>query len=163
MPFSFKIKASTVYEGRNSLAYAFFTDKPYIKSKSLLIRNGGNCDYNYRVRDAFLQKLVLTSGIDMDAQDYQPVAHYLNGVYKGVLNMREPNNKHFVYSNYGLDEEDIDLFVIDNDTGYVQKCGTHEALGELYKLSQSAENDEVYEQIEKNSGVVTNDWNPFEH
>lgn len=149
MPFSFKIKASKVYEGRNSLDYPFFKDKPYIKSKSLLIRNGGNCDYNYRVRDAFLQKLVLTSGIDMDAQDYQPVAHYLNGVYKGVLNMREPNNKHFVYSNYGLDEEDIDLFVIDNDTGYVQKCGTHDALGELYKLSQSAENDEVYEQIEK--------------
>lgn len=149
MPFSFKIKASKTYESRNSLDYPFFKDKPYNKSKALLIRNGGNCDYNYRVRDAFLQKLVLTSGIDMDAQDYQPVAHYLNGIYKGVLNMREPNNKHFIYSNYGLDEEDIDLFVIDNDTGYVQKCGTHDALGELYKLSQSAENDDVYEQIEK--------------
>ncbi|MBQ7682869.1 MAG: CotH kinase family protein, partial [Bacteroidaceae bacterium] len=149
MPYSFKIHAAKVYEGRNSLDYPFFEDKPYIKSKALLIRNGGNCDYNYRVRDAFLQKLVLTSGIDIDAQDYQPVAHYLNGVYKGVLNMREPNNKHFIYSNYGLDEEEIDLFVIDNDTGYVQKCGTHDALGELLELSKHAADDSVYTQIEK--------------
>ncbi len=149
MPFSFKIHAAKIYEGRNSLDYPFFEDKPYIKSKALLMRNGGNCDFNERVRDAFLQKLVLSSGIDIDAQDYQPVAHYLNGVYKGVLNLREPNNKHFVYSNYGLDEEEIDLFVIDNDTGYVQKCGTHDALGELYELSKTAADDETYRKIEK--------------
>ena len=149
MPFSFKIHAAKIYEGRNSMDFPFFEDKPYIKSKALLMRNGGNCDYYQRVRDAFLQKLVLTSGIDIDAQDYQPVAHYLNGVYKGVLNLREPNNKHFVYSNYGLDEEEIDLFVIDNDTGYVQKCGTHDALGELYELSKTAEVEETYKKIEQ--------------
>lgn len=149
MPFSFKIHAAKIYEGRNSMDYPFFEDKPYIKSKALLMRNGGNCDYQQRVRDAFLQKLVLSSGIDMDAQDYQPVAHYLNDVYKGVLNLREPNNKHFVFSNYGLDEEEIDMFVIDNDTGYVQKCGTHDALGELYELSKTAEDDETYRRIER--------------
>ena len=30
-----------------------------------------------------------------------------------MLNMREPNNKHFVYSNYGWDDEEIDLFEMD--------------------------------------------------
>lgn len=146
-PYSFKIHSAKQYEGQSTMDYPFFHDKPYNKTKMLLLRNGGNCDYNYRMRDAFLQKLILSSGLDIDAQDYQPVVHYINGIYKGTLNLREPNNKHFIYSNYGLDEDEIDLFVIDNDTGYVQKSGTHESLQRWYDLSKTADKDKTYEEI----------------
>lgn len=146
-PYTFKIHASKSYEMQNSLNYPFFKDKPYLKHKTLLFRNGGN-DCNCRVKDAFLQKLLLTSGMDVDAQDYQPVAHYINGVYKGTINMREPNNKHFVYANYGLDEDEIDMLEIDVDSGYVQKCGTKQAFERLYELSKSAQNRSVYQEIE---------------
>lgn len=147
-PFSFKIHAAKVYEGNNSLDYPFFKDKSYNKYKMLQIRNGGN-ESSGRVTDAFLQKLALTSGLNIDAQDYQPVAHYINGVYKGVINMREPNNKHFVEANYGLDEDEIDLFEIDADSGYVQKCGTREAFERWYALSKTASDGTSYEEIEK--------------
>ncbi len=146
-PYSFKIHSDAQYEGENTMDYPFFHDKPYNKTKMLLLRNGGNCDYYYRMRDAFIQKLILTSGMDIDAQDYQPVVHYINGVYRGTLNLREPNNKHFVYSNYGMDDDEIDLFVIDNDTGYVQKNGTHEALQRWYDLSKEAADAKTYEAI----------------
>ncbi len=146
-PYSFKIHSARQYEGKGTMDYPFFPDKPYCKTKMLLVRNGGNCDYYYRMRDAFLQKLVLSSGIDIDAQDYQPVVHYINGEYKGTLNLREPNNKHYIYANFGLDEEDIDFFAIDNDSGYVQKCGTHDALQQWYDLSKNARDEAVYDTI----------------
>ena len=147
-PYSFKIHASKIYEGNNSFNYPFFRDKYHNKYKTLQIRNGGN--YNSgRVKDAFLQKLALTSDLNIDAQEYQPVAHYINGVYKGVINLREPNNKYFVEANYGLDEDEIDLFEIDSDSGYVQKCGTREAYERWYNLSKTASNRKSYEEIEK--------------
>lgn len=63
--------------------------------------------------------------------------------------MREPSNKHFVYANYGLDDDEIDFFEIDSDTGYVQKCGTREAFEKWYELSKKAGNDNAYNEILK--------------
>lgn len=147
-PYAFKIKAKKQYEGKNSLDYPFFQGKPFNKNKCLLMRNGaGGGDSYGRVKDAFLQKLLITSGMDVDAQEYQPVAHYINGLYRGVINMMEPSNKHYVYANYGLDEEDIDFFEIDSDSGYVQKCGTREAFEKWYKLSKTAGNEDTYDKI----------------
>ncbi len=145
-PYSFKINATKLYEGQNTLDYQFFDSKPYQRTKSLQIRNGGN-DNSCRVRDPFLQELIRTSGVDLDCQAYTPVCHYINGVYKGVINLREPNNNKFVYANYGLDKEEIDLFEIDADSGYCQLNGTREAFEKWYKLSKTASNASSYEQI----------------
>ena len=145
-PMSFKLRASKDFDGQNTLDYAFFADKPYLQHKALQFRNGGN-DYNCRIFDAALQSLVRTSGMDMDLQDYRPVAHYINGRFMGTINMREPNNKHNVYANHGLKEEDIDMFEIDCDSCYVQMCGTRDAWEELLELSALASDELVYEQI----------------
>ena len=101
LPHSFKLKAAKVYEGRNSLNYQFFAGKPYLKHKTLQIRNGGN-DNNCRIQDAALQTIISTSGIDIDGQSYLPTMHFINGEYKGVINMREPNNKHFAYARFRI-------------------------------------------------------------
>ncbi len=146
-PYCFKIHAAKQYEGRNTLNYAFFDGKPHNRYKTLQIRNGGTVATGGRVKDAFLQKLVLTTQLNIDAQDYLPVMHYINGVYQGVINVREPSNKHFVYANYGLDEEDIDMFEIDADSGYVQKCGTKEAYLRLHTLSTKAADESTYKEI----------------
>lgn len=148
VPYSFKIHAKKVYEFNKTLDYPFFSAKPFIKHKTLQIRNGGN-DTKCRVLDPFLQQIVGSSGLDVDYQEYQPVAHYINGIYKGVINMREPNNKHHVYANYGLDEEEIDLFEMDADSGYVQLCGTDEAWKQLLKLSRFSPSDAYYEKIKQ--------------
>ncbi|MBP1530541.1 MAG: CotH kinase family protein [Bacteroidaceae bacterium] len=145
-PMAFKIKANKQYELQNFLPYQFFTDKPYLKHKTLQIRNGGN-DNTCRIKDPALQEIVRRSGLDIDYQAYQPVMHYINGRYAGVINMREPNNKHFVYANYGLDDNEIDQFEISPDSGYVQKCGTKESLQRWYSLAEDCEDDAVYDEI----------------
>ena len=76
--------------------------------------------------------------------------HYINGRYAGVINVREPNNKHFVYANYGLDDNEIDQFEISPDSGYVQKCGTYESMQRWYDLAaQCGTSQEAYEELKQ--------------
>ena len=147
-PYSFKIKANKLYELQNTLPYQFFPEKPYRKHKTLQIRNGGN-DTSCRIKDPALQEIVFRSGIDIDCQGYQPVMHYINGRYAGVINVREPNNKHYVYANYGLDDDEIDQFEMSPDSGYVQKCGTYESMQRWYNLAKNCADDETYDEIKK--------------
>ncbi len=147
-PHSFKLKATKTYYGLNSFDYQFFTEKPYLKHKTLQIRNGGN-DYTTRIKDAALQQLVARSGMNVEYQSWQPVHVYINGEAYAVLNMREPNNKHYGYSNYGIDTDLMDQFEISPDSGYVQKEGTAEAYEKLYTLSASAADETTYNEIKK--------------
>lgn len=145
-PHSFKLKAAKIYEGRNSMNYTFFDDKQYLKHKTLQIRNGGN-DTGSRIKDPALQEIVRQSGLDIDCQAYQPIVHFINGQYKGMLNMREPNNKHFAYANYGYDSDEVDQFEMSPDSGYCQKEGTKDSFLKWHELSANAADPEVYSEI----------------
>ena len=145
-PHSFKLKAAKIYEGLNSIDYPFFEEKPYLKHKTLQIRNGGN-DTQCRIKDAALQAIVHSSGLDVEGQSTQPVMHFINGEYKGMLNMREPNNKHYAYANWGIDTDEMDQFEMSPDSGYVQMEGTREAFLEWYELSKDAADESTYEDI----------------
>ena len=145
-PHSFKLKGNKVFGTPKTLDYPFFAEKPYIRNRTLQIRNGGNDNW-CRIKDGALETMILRSGIDLDAQSYNPVVHYINGKYIGVINMREPNNKHFVFANRGWDDDIIDLFEMDADSGYVQKCGTREAFERLYQLSARVNEPGVYDEI----------------
>ncbi len=147
-PHSFKLKANKKYGQGKRLKYPFFKAKPDIKNKTLQLRNGGN-DYRCRIKDAAIATIVQRSGIDIDLQSYQPIAHYINGDYKGLLNMREPNNKHYVYANYGWDDDEIDLFEMEPSIGYVQKCGTDSVFKRLYELSFHVNDSGCYDEIER--------------
>ena len=145
-PHSFKLKAGKIYEGLNSMDYPFFADKPHLKHKTLQIRNGGN-DYGCRIKDVALQEIVRRSGLDVEGQASQPVIHFINGEYKGMLNMREPNNKHYAYANWGIDTDEMDQFEMSPDSGYVQMEGDREAFLEWYELSKNAGDEYFYEEI----------------
>ncbi len=145
-PHSFKLKAAKLYEGKNFYDYPLFADKPYLKHKTLQIRNGGN-DTGSRIKDAALQEIVRTSGIDIDGQSYQPIHNFINGEYIGMLNMREPNNKHFAYANYGYDSEEIDQFEMSPDSGYCQMEGTKDSFLKWYDLSANAADPDTYAEI----------------
>ena len=146
-PHSFKLKGSKELGGDKNLLYPFFNQKPYIRNRTLQVRNGGN-DTSCRIKDGALQYLLQSSGINIDCQSYEPVHEFINGWYFGVLNIREPNNKHYVYANYGWDEDEIDQFEMSPDSGYVQKCGTPDAFLELVDvLSPDAANSDTYAEI----------------
>lgn len=147
-PHSFKLKGAKEYGGNKRLDYPFFTAKPFIRNRTLQIRNGGNDTYG-RFKDPALQTIIQTSGIDIDLQSFQPVHEFVNGQYIGVLNVREPNNKHYVFANYGWDDDEIDQFEMSPDSGYVQKCGTDEAFNLWYALSAKAADEATYNEIKQ--------------
>ena len=146
-PHSFKLKGTKEMGGNKNLPYPFFAQKPFIRNRTLQIRNGGN-DTDSRFKDPALQTIAQSSTLNLDCQSYQPVHEFVNGQYMGVLNNREPNNKHYVYANYGWDDDEIDQFEMSPDSGYVQRCGTDEAFVELVDvLSPDAANPETYQEI----------------
>ena len=151
LPKSFKLKANAVF-GESKYDYTFFKDKPYNRNKSILLRNGGNDNYNkYRLKDVSLQEIARLSGFKLNLQSVQPTHVFVNGEYIAMLNMREPSNKHWAYANLGTDNDMIDSFEMSVDSGYVQKSGTRDAFDYWYglttELANDPQNEEIYRKI----------------
>ena len=145
---SFRIKTDKRYEGVNVIDYPVFPSKIHNKYRCWQVRNGGN-DTQARIKDPAVQMIVIKSGFYVDCQDYQPAHVFLNGDYYGMLNIRESNNKHFAYSNYGIDFSDMDQFDLSN-AQYNQKMGDNKAWQQLLKLAANlaqTKSSETYSQI----------------
>ena len=147
---SFRLKGGKYYLGQNFLPYPFFSDKPYIKNKTIVVRNGGNNGYS-RFWDAGIHECIIKSGFNLDCQSWQPAHIFINGEYKFMFNVREPNNKNHAYANYGIDDEELDQFEINSVEGYVQKTGDDKAFRQWMslatELAYDPENEELYKQI----------------
>ena len=143
-PRSMKLKSNKIFDGQNHFDYAFFPQKPYIRSKVILLRNGGNDVWRSQARfmDPALTTIVQRSGIDLDVQSTVQVVEYINGKFRGVVNMREPNNDKFVYANFGYDDEEIDMF--ENNTF---KNGTDEVFKQLCNLAKRINDPGVYDEV----------------
>ena len=118
---------------KKRFSYEFFPDqKPGIDQfKSFALRDGGN-DFEYLYfRDLIIQR-TMGQNTDIDWQAGHTAVLYINGEYKGMLNIRERSNADYIYSNYnGL--EDIDMIEIghekvNNQDQYIEelKEGTKE-------------------------------------
>jgi len=146
-PRSFKLKADKLFDGKNSIDYVFFNQKPYIRNKALLVRNGGNDNWDNnrsRFMDPALQTVVDCSGIDIDLQSYQPVAEYVNGIFQGILNLREPTNKKYVETNHGYDDDNIDMF-----ENFEFKAGDAKVLNRIFQLGKQIYNSNAYEELKQ--------------
>ncbi|MBQ6062032.1 MAG: CotH kinase family protein [Prevotella sp.] len=108
-----QLKSQVVYAnkrfGKKRLSYEFFPEqRPGQKDfKSIILRNAGNdFDYLY-MRDAIIQRTMATH-TDLDWQAWQPTIVYINGTYKGILNIRERSTADNIFTNYDH-LEDIDM------------------------------------------------------
>lgn len=129
------LKSLVVYAnkrfGEKRLTYEFFPDEaPGLTDwKSIELRNSGNdFDYTY-FRDALIQR-VMGKHCDLDWQPWLPTAFFINGEYKGMLNIRSRSNEDHIYTFYN-GEEDINMF----ENWYELKSGTKdnfEAFTEFY-------------------------------
>lgn len=125
------LKSLAVYAhkrfGEKRLACELFPDdRPGVTDyKSVLLRNAGNDFDHLYMRDAIMQR-TLAWHTDLDHQAYRPAILYLNGQYRGLLNLRERSNDDNIHTNYdGL--EDIDMI---EKWNYVM-AGTNEAFCEF--------------------------------
>lgn len=112
---SLRLYARTEYGSGNTMNYPFFGELPargdstiHIESfRRLLLRNSGNDYYLTLYRDALMQSLA--SHLPVDVMGYNPVVHFLNGEYWGIINIRERFDQHYVASHYSLPSDDIAL------------------------------------------------------
>lgn len=107
------LKSMVIYAhkrfGNKIFDYEFFPDQKENSAnfKSLVLRNAGNDFSGLYLRDALVQN-VMGRNSDIDWQAWAPAVLYINGVYKGLINIRERSNEDNIYSNYG-GLETIDL------------------------------------------------------
>ncbi len=144
---SFKLKAGKLY-GAKYFSYPIFSQKPYIRNKAIIVRNGGN-DCECRIVDAAINEILSSSGFYIDCQVYQPSHVFINGKYQFMFNLRETTNKNYAYSNYGIDTDEIDQ--MEYSGGYSVKAGDDIAYKKLTNLcndlSSNPTDDDIWKQI----------------
>ena len=132
--------------GEKRFDYEFFPEqRPGITDyKSLLLRNAGNDFYETYMRDAVIQNTV-GNPMALDYQAGRPCVVFINGVYSGILNIRERSNEDNIATNYdGL--EDIDMF----ENWMEIKEGDPDAMKEMWDFFQQKGHtlDEYKERID---------------
>lgn len=147
---SLKIKANK-RSGNSKMKYDnFFPARDYKKYESLALRNGGN-GYSYvqpRFRDMFIQSLA--DGMNLDKQEAQPVAFYLNGAFYGMMILTERTNEDYVEHNYGLKEDEIDFLSVSAGYGYQCEAGTREAYDNMIEYARNNySSDDFYDELDK--------------
>ncbi len=115
--------------GTDRFDYIFFESKPDVAHKTLHLRNGGTGYIDVPFRDGLNQTFAVNMNIDYQA--YQPVAFYLNGKYMHMMNLNERTNVDYVVSNYGIDEDNVDLISFSDQLGIKVSAGDREAYDEL--------------------------------
>ena len=154
------LKSLAVYAnkrfGVKRFEYEFFPDqKPGLTDfKSIMLRNAGNDFGGLYMRDAIIQR-VMAENADIDWQAWRPAVIFLNGTYKGMLNIRERSNDDNIYTNYkdesGNGLEDIDMIEISQENSQMVeelKAGTldnYNAFKAFY--NQAGHTLDEYEQI----------------
>ena len=154
------LKSLAVYAnkrfGQKRFEYEFFPDqKPGLTDfKSIMLRNAGNDFGGLYMRDAIIQR-VMAQNADLDWQAWRPAVIFLNGTYKGMLNIRERSNDDNIYTNYrdekGKGLEDIDMVEISQENSKMVeelKAGTldnYNAFKEFY--NQAGHTMAEYEEI----------------
>lgn len=108
-----QVKSMALYAhkrfGEKRFKHEFFaTQRPGVDNfKSILLRNAGNDCYYLYMRDAIVQRS-MGEHADLDWQAWQPAIVYVNGIYKGMLNIRERSNADNIFTHYD-EMEDIDM------------------------------------------------------
>lgn len=117
---------------KKNFDYPFWTEKPNVRiNKSIQLRNSGQ-DFLYsHLRDAICQHSFCPY-VHLDYSATQPCIIYINGVYKGILNIRERSNGNFVKANHHPQHK------FDHISNWKEvHSGDKEAFNDLVKLYNS--------------------------
>ena len=129
--------------GADRIGYPLFPDEPIANYKRFLLRNNGNDWYgplsggvSTLLKDAALQHIV--KGLDLSMMAYRPVSVYINGEYWGIHNMRESLDKHYLATRYGLDADNMDILMHEEDDIDNKKV-------QITRIDGDTNSDEEYE------------------
>ena len=97
--------------GDSEFEYDFFDNLNYDEFESFVLRNSGQDWLRSNMKDIMLTSLM--RGSELDFQEHNPVATYINGEYWGMYNMREKINEHMLASKHDIDANSITLLTND--------------------------------------------------
>ena len=97
--------------GYSKFEESFFETLNYTDFQSLVLRNSGQDWGRSSIKDITLTSLM--RGSDLDFQEHNSVATYINGDYWGLYNMREKNNEHMLASKHNIGADDITILTND--------------------------------------------------
>lgn len=100
--------------GDSKFEHSFFDNVTYNDFEAFTIRNSGQDWLRSSIKDIMLTSLM--RGSELDFQDYNPVATYINGTYWGMYNMREKINEHMLASKHNIDSGSITLLTNNAET-----------------------------------------------
>lgn len=121
--------------GTEEMNHQFFEDRERTVFKRLVVRNASG-DYNVgHCRDAFLHRLFIKDKLNVDALAHKPVVVYFNGVYWGVMNLREKSDEHYLKNTYGVDLDKLDL--LEEDT--LVSSGNFDIFNQMYEYVSTAD------------------------
>ena len=105
--------------GTDRVDYKLFPDEAPTSYKRFLLRNSGNDWYGpdtgvaTMMKDAVFHRIV--RGLDISVMAYRPTVTYLNGQYWGIHNLRESFDKHYLATRYGVDPDNCDILMHEED------------------------------------------------
>jgi hypothetical protein len=122
--------------GPNQIEYQVFPDVPIFEFNNLYLRAAGNDWDQTHFRDGFLQ--ILVHDLDFETQAYRPATIFLNGVYWGILNIRQRYNLKYFESEFGIDPENIDLLEHAHPNDFISAIeGDLEAFNALFEFIEN--------------------------
>ena len=117
--------------------------------KSFVLRNNGNRFVSDYIGDPMATSLL--EGTNVDYQRSKQVIVFYNGDYRGIYDMREKLNEHFVETNYNIDHDNVDFIKISYDEFDVQNGSSKDYL-DLMRFIESAnfiDDNTAYEFVSK--------------
>jgi len=95
------------FYGKAKFKHSIFPDRPAPYYRTFILRNASQGSDSY-FRDAMKWDLI-KDVVDIDIQAYRPAAVYINGVYWGIMNIRDKLNEYYCETYYGADPDKVDL------------------------------------------------------
>lgn len=131
--------------GGGHIEYQIFPDKARTRFEDLILRTSGNDWSNTLFRDGMMHD-VASSTSDLDVQAFRPVSAFINGVYYGIYNLREKQDKEYAEIHDGIPADSLDY--IENDAEV--KEGDTLAYQQMVDLLNSGvQDDTTFQNLEK--------------
>jgi len=106
--------------GSETVPYKLFPNQTATAYKRFLLRNSGNDWYGpdhagvaTMMKDAAFQQII--ANLNLSTMAYRPTVAYVNGEYWGIHNLRESYDKHYLATRYGIDPDNADILMHDQD------------------------------------------------
>ncbi len=146
-PVAIKIKKQY---NEKKLKYNLFAVRPEVnKFRGFNLRNSGNRYVGDLVGDPAMTAIV--EGSSVDYQRNRQVVVFYNGEYYGIHDLRERLNEHFVETNYGIDNNTVEMVKQKKDVVTPSAGDGHyyaELLAFVASNDFSGENNEAYAKVQ---------------